>query len=79
MNWLAVSIVVSILLTVVLNVVLRLFPNANERAARRLDDLTAPDADRGFGSGRTRMFVPWKAMIIVSLLATLALNVLLWR
>jgi len=69
-EWLAVSVVLSIVLTVVLNVVLRLIPDASERAARRLE---------GFGGdGRTRVFVPWKAMIVVSLLATLVLNLLLW-
>jgi len=69
-QWLAASIVLSIVLTVALNVVLRLFPDASERAVRRVER---------FGSdGRTRVYVPWKAMIIVSLLATLVLNVLLW-
>ena len=70
MEWLAASIVLSIVLTVVLNVVVRLFPDASERAARRVER---------FGSdGHTRVFVPWKAMIVVSLLATLVLNLLLW-
>ena len=64
------SIVLSIVLTVVLNVVLRLFPDASERAARRVEGLGT--------AGRTRVFVPWKAMIVVSLLATLVLNLLLW-
>lgn len=73
MNWLAASIVLSIVLTVLLNVVVRLFPDATERAARRVDDLAASGA-----GGRTRVYVPWKAMIVVSVLATLALNVLLW-
>jgi len=70
---LAVSIVLSIVLTVALNLVVRLFPDASDRAARRLEGLASPEA-----GGRTRVYVPWKAMLIVSLLATLALNVLLW-
>jgi hypothetical protein len=76
-EWLVASIVLSIVLTVVLNVLLRVFPDAGARAARRLDDLAASDGNRGSG-GRTRVYVPWKAMIVVSLLATLALNVVLW-
>jgi len=78
-NWLAVSIVLSILLTVVLNVLLRVFPAASERAARRLEGLAAPDGAPESESGRrTRVYVPWKAMIVISVLATLVLNVLLW-
>ena len=67
------SIVLSIVLTVALNIAMRMFPDASERAARRLDDVATQGA-----SGRTRVYVPWKAMIVVSLLATLVLNVLLW-
>ena len=78
MNWLAVSIVLSIVLTILLNVLLRAFPHTSERAARRLENLAAPDADGGTASGRTRVYVPWKAMIVVSLLATLVLNLWLW-
>ena len=79
MNWLVVSIVLSVVLTVVLNLVVRLFPDASERAARRLDDLAAPDVDSGAGfRSRTRVYVPWKAMIVISLLATVVLNLLFW-
>jgi hypothetical protein len=76
-EWLVASIVLSIVLTVVLNVLLRVFPDAGDRAARRLEDVAGPDGDRGSGA-RTRVYVPWKAMIVVSLLATLVLNVVLW-
>jgi len=70
MEWMAVSIVLSIVLTVALNVVLRVFPDASERAARRLEQSES--------GGRTRVYAPWKAMIVVSLLATLVLNLFLW-
>jgi hypothetical protein len=76
-EWLVASIVLSIVLTVLLNAVVRVFPDASDRAARRLERLAAPDGERGPG-GRTRVYVPWKAMIVVSLLATLALNIVLW-
>jgi len=70
---LAVSIVLSIVLTVALNLVVRLFPDASDRAARRLEGLASSEA-----GGRTRVYVPWKAMLIASLLATLALNLVFW-
>ena len=77
MEWLAVSLVLSIVLTVALNVLLRVFPNTSERAGRKLEDLGARETGRDAG-GRTRVYMPWKAMIVVSLLATVALNVFLW-
>jgi len=74
-SWLAVSIVLSVVLTIVLNVVIRLFPHTTERAASGLADLAAPrpDDDR-----RVRVYAPWKAMLVASLLLTVALNALLW-
>jgi hypothetical protein len=72
-EWLAISIVLSVILTVVLNVALRAFPHAGERAARRLDEMVSRGQDR-----ESRVFVPWKAMLLVSLGLTLALNLLIW-
>jgi hypothetical protein len=76
MNWLVASLVLSIVLTVALNVVIRLFPNAPDRVARRLDELDrgqrGPDDDRP----RVRVYFPWKWMLVASLLLTLALNLL---
>jgi hypothetical protein len=68
-----------VLLTVVVNVWLRLFPGAGARLARFLAESiprstdAVPRADR-----RVRMFVPWKAMILASLLLTLVINIVLW-
>ena len=81
MSWLALSLVLSIVLTVALNLWLRAFPNAADRAARRLDDLAASDAERkaGAGAGERGVHVdaPWKAMLIGSLILTIVLNVVL--
>ena len=79
MQWLAASLVVSIVLTVVLNVALRLFPDASERAATHLADLARPNVS-GEPSRRStaRVFVPWKAMLLGSLLLTMVLNLALW-
>jgi hypothetical protein len=77
-QWLAVSVVLSVVLTIVLNVVIRAFPNASDRAARRLAELSVPRPDRSDSDRRTRVIVPWKAMIIGSLLLTIVLNLALW-
>lgn len=72
MEWLAVSVVASVVLTVLLNVAARLFPDESERAARRLVERTESS------DGRVRVWVPWKAMLIGSLLLTVAVNLVLW-
>jgi len=78
-QWLAISLVLSIALTVALNLVVRLFPRATERTA----SYVAARARRHGGAeprdqNSMRLVVPWKAMLIASLLLTLALNVALW-
>jgi hypothetical protein len=86
-QWLVVSIVLSIVLTVVLNLVLWLFPGAGRRVADGFGRL-ADNADRttaegggspvGEGGGsHVRVIVPWKAMLIGSIVLTVALNLLL--
>ena len=71
MNWLAVSIVLSIVLTVVLNVALRAFPRTGERIGQELAQV-AEERPKGGA------YVPWKAMIVVSLVLTIGLNLLSW-
>ncbi|HWJ61202.1 MAG TPA: hypothetical protein VNS19_04460 [Acidimicrobiales bacterium] len=71
MNWLVASIVLSVVLTVVLNVALRAFPGAGERIDRKLTQVAEDHPDGG-------VIVPWKAMIIGSIILTIGLNVFLW-
>ena len=71
MSWLGVSIVLSVVLTLVLNAVIRLFPRTSERAATGLADLAAP---RPGDDRRVRVYAPWKAMLVASLVLTLVLN-----
>ncbi len=71
MSPLAFSIVASVVLTVALNVGLRAFPGAGERIGRWVAQLGQDRPDGG-------VIVPWKAMIIVSVLLTVGLNLLLW-
>lgn len=70
-NWLVTSIVLSVVLTVALNAGLRAFP----RAGQRLDERLTRAADEHPNGG---VIVPWKAMIVGSLVLTIGLNLLLW-
>jgi hypothetical protein len=70
-QWLAASIVLSIVLTVVLNVALRAFPRAGEQIGRTLTELEQKRPEGG-------VYVPWKAMIVVSVLLTIGVNLLWW-
>ena len=72
------SLGLSIVLTVLLNVVLRAFPDAGRRAARSLEaSMWRPAVDPRRNDRRVRMLVPWKAMIIASLILTVVLNIAL--
>jgi hypothetical protein len=78
-HWLVVSLILSVVLTVVLNVGLRAFPDAGHRVARGLARLASPDVDDARGQGRrVRLFVPWKAMILASVVLTILVNLVLW-
>jgi hypothetical protein len=78
-SWLALSLVASVVLTVLLNVALRLFPGAGQRLLRALARLTWPNNDgTGGRDRRVRVFVPWKTMIVASVLLTVAINLVLW-
>lgn len=76
MQWLAVSLVLSVVLTVVLNVGLRLFPRAGDEIGRRMTDFATRPMEEP-GDGRVRVWFPWKAMLVGSLILTVLVNVLL--
>jgi hypothetical protein len=78
-QWLLISVGLSVILTVLLNVGLRAFPEAAHRLARSLTTFTwlsADDARRN--DRRVRVFIPWKAMVLGSLIVTIVVNVVLW-
>lgn len=78
-RWLVLSLVLSVVLTVVLNVALRAFPGAGDRAARGLARLASPpDDDPRADRRRVRVIVPWRAMIVASIVLTILVNVLIW-
>ena len=79
MRWLVISVGLSVILTVLLNVGLRAFPDAGRRLARSLTTFTSPGADDArTNDRRVRVFMPWKAMILGSLILTIVVNVVLW-
>jgi hypothetical protein len=77
-DWLVVSIALSVLLTVVLNIGLRIVPGAGDRLTRRLDRLTAPGPAGSDDGRRVRVVAPWKAMLVVSVVLTIGVNLVLW-
>jgi len=77
-RWLAISLCVSIVLTVIVNAVLWAFPDIGRWIARRIEDSWQRHAaDAQADDGRVRVIVPWKAMIIASVVLTVALNIAL--
>jgi len=74
MQWLVASLVLSVLLTVLVNLALWLFPGWRERTARAVESFTNSTS----GDRRTRVIVPWKAMLVTSLVLTLVINLVLW-
>ncbi|MDP1794784.1 MAG: hypothetical protein Q8K63_11690 [Acidimicrobiales bacterium] len=71
------SLIVSIVLTIGLNLAVRAFPHHSERAAGRVgnwvQDQQHADPRR---RTRVRVFFPWKAMLIGSIVLTIVLNLL---
>jgi hypothetical protein len=78
-RWLMISVGLSVILTVLLNVGLRVFPEAGHRIARSLTTFTSASAyDARTSDRRVRVFIPWRAMIVGSVIVTILVNVVLW-
>ena len=79
MTWLGISVALSVLLTVILNVGLRLFPDAGRRVTRGLAESSLRNAGEPRPSNhRVRVWTPWKAMILGSVILTIVVNLVLW-
>jgi hypothetical protein len=76
-EWLLLSLILSVVLTVILNVGLRAFPNAGNRAARALEERAWDEGRGARDDRRVRVYFPWKAMLVVSILLTVLLNLVL--
>jgi hypothetical protein len=79
MRWLVISVGLSIVLTVLANLLVRAFPDGTRRVARRLEASAWPSAhDHRRDEQRVRVLVPWKAMIIGSVVLTVVVNLVRW-
>ncbi len=74
MSWLVMSLVLSIVLTVGLNLGVRAFPNG----ARRMEERTGDRVARRTidDAPRVRVFFPWKAMLIGSIVLTVLVTLI---
>jgi hypothetical protein len=80
MSALTFSIVASIVLTIVLNVAIRAFPGIGDWVHERMARLGERSAN-GMGNDpdrrRVQVYFPWMAMLIASVVLTLAINLIL--
>jgi len=79
-DFLLYSVVASIVLTVAINVLPQLFPGTAKRAEEKLRDALTHSIETQQQSPRPRVkvFFPWKAMLLVSLVLTLLVNLVGW-
>ena len=77
MSAVAFSLVASIVLTIALNVAVRVFPGTARRAQEAVVRRAARSTDDQPRDSNVRIYVPWKAMLIGSLLLTLLINAVL--
>ena len=76
-SFLVQSLIASAVLTLLLNVLPRLFPSASERAEERAHDYFRESIERQQSpepTPRVRVFFPWKAMLIGSIVLTVVVN-----
>lgn len=77
-NFIIYSIVGSIVLTVVLNILPLLFPNAAAKIQKKIEE-NARDAIEQHEDAnlpRVKVFFPWKAMLIGSIVLTVLVNII---
>lgn len=76
-NFILVSLIGSLVLTLALNLLPALFPNAAAKAERKIvEKMQETHQDRvDPNTPKVRIFFPWKAMLIGSLLLTVLVNI----
>jgi len=70
------SVIASVVLTLALNLLLRLFPNAARRTMDSIHE-KIEEQSRQVENGerpRVKVFFPWKAMLLASIVLTVFLN-----
>jgi hypothetical protein len=77
-NFIIYSIVGSIILTVVLNILPLLFPNAATKVQKKIEENARRAIEQHEDSNRPRVkvFFPWKAMLIGSIVLTVLINLI---
>jgi hypothetical protein len=77
-NFIIYSIVGSIILTVVLNILPLLFPNAATKVQKKIEENARHAIEQHEDSNRPRVkvFFPWKAIFIGSIVLTVLINLI---
>ena len=77
MDFLTISIVGSIVLTLALNLFPMLFPNMADKMQRKLEESARRSIEQQADDSQpnVKVFFPWKAMIIGSVVLTVLVNV----
>ncbi|NNC36301.1 MAG: DUF2905 domain-containing protein [Hyphomonadaceae bacterium] len=75
-NFVLTSLIASIVLTLAINILPFLFPNAAAKAQRKIEENAhrAIEQHEDTGRPRVKVFFPWKAMIVISLVLTVVIN-----
>ena len=75
-NFLLTSLIASVLLTLALNLLPALFPNAAAKAERKIVEAMQDSHQNRVdpNTPKVRVFFPWKAMLIISLVLTVGVN-----
>ncbi len=74
------AIIGSIVLTVLLNVIPLLFPNAADKLQKKIEENARRNIEQHHDDNqpRVKVFFPWKAMLIGSLVLTVVVNLIGW-
>jgi len=77
-DFLLTSLIASVVLTLALNLLPTLFPNAAAKAEHKIvEKMQQAHRDRvDPNTPKVRVFFPWKAMLLISLILTVAVNVI---
>ena len=77
-NFIIYSIVASIVLTVVVNVIPLVFPNFAAKVQKKLEENArhAIEQHEDATRPRVKVFFPWKAMLIGSIVLTVLINII---
>ena len=72
------SIIGSVVLTIVLNILPLFFPNAADKLQRKIEDNARRSIEQHQNDDlpKVKVFLPWKAMLIVSVVLTVVLNLI---